>query len=139
MYDYDGLPGDGKCWYGLDRRSCKSDQLYMAKCSGSSRQKFDIIEQSNGEVQIRLGNGKNKCLERDGRKIELHGCSSSNSKQLFYIPNGSLGGRRFELSQRSYSSQCVTQDHVRNSWLDCFTVGSFMKKHHRRLILYCVS
>ena len=125
MYNYDGLPGDGKCWYGLDRRSCQSDQLYIAKCSSSRRQRFDIIKLSSGEVQIRLGHGENKCFERDGRKIKLRGCSSSNSKQRWSIPNGSIDGKRFELSQQSVSSQCVTQDHVSYACLLCFAQPSY--------------
>ena len=112
MHHYDGLPGNGKCWYGQKTKFCRNDQLYMAKCSNDKRQKFQLINLSNGEVQFKIGNGENLCFERVGRQIFLRGCSSSNKQQRFYAPNGSFDGFRFEVSQRSYPSQCMTQDHV---------------------------
>jgi hypothetical protein len=111
MYEYSGLPGNGKCWYGRQRKSCRNDQVYIAKCSNSERQKFRFVKLSNNEVQIKLGDNSNRCFERDGRKIFVRRCNSSKSLQRWYAPNGSFDGRRFEVSQRGYSSQCMTQDH----------------------------
>lgn len=111
MYDYDGLPGSGKCWYGKERRNCRSDQMYMAKCNSDVRQKFSFLKVSNGEALIRVGNGKNLCFERDDREIFLRTCDSGNERQRWFSPVGSFDGPRFELSQRRLSSYCMTQDH----------------------------
>lgn len=118
MHHYDGLPGDGGCWYGRERKDCRDDQLYISKCSGDSRQKFDILKLSGGEFQIRLGD-ENLCFERKKREIYLRGCNSGKATQRWYAPNGSIDGKRFEISQKDYSSQCLTQDHVRSLSLEC--------------------
>ena len=111
MYDYDGLPGDGKCWYGRLRTKCRSDQVYMAKCdTKEKRQQFRFVHLDNEQVQIKLGDG-NLCFERQSSQIFLEKCDSDNKYQTWFAPNGSFDGRRFEVSQKSRSGSCMTQDH----------------------------
>ena len=109
MWNYDGLPGSGKCWYGKERRSCRNDQLYIARCSNEKKQKFRFLEVSGKEVLIQIGNDKNLCLQRYNREIFLKTCDSGNEHQRWFAPAGSFDGPRFELSQRRASSLCVTQ------------------------------
>lgn len=110
--DYDGFPGSGTCWYGLDdARPCRSDQMYVARCGSDYRQAiiFEVLD--DGEVLIKLGNGENKCWERNRREIFLRTCDQNNSLQRWFAPNGSFSGSRFELSQRGYERQCVSTAH----------------------------
>jgi len=100
QYRYDGLPGDGKCWYGRKRSSCRDDQIYIAKCSGDPDQKFQFLKHSGGEVQIKVAS-KNLCFESVGNSVYLRSCDSNEKAQRWYAPNGDIDGRRFELSQRT--------------------------------------
>jgi len=69
------------------------------------------VDLPNDEVLIQLANGDNECWERSGRRIFVEQCDSGNSRQRWFAPNGSFDGRRFEISQRGFTSQCVTNDH----------------------------
>jgi hypothetical protein len=101
MHRYEGPRGDGYCWYGKERRRCRSEQVYIDRCSDSSRQRFRFLMYSNGEVQIKVAD-ENKCFERVGDdEIYLRPCDSNQSLQRWYAPNGDFNGRRVELSQRS--------------------------------------
>lgn len=112
MYKYKGLPGNGLCWYANTKRlRCRNDQLYIAKCSNHINQKFKFIKLSNNEVQITLANGEDLCFQRSDRQIYLRPCNAKEERQRWFSPKGSFDGPRFELSQRSFSSQCITQNH----------------------------
>ena len=111
MFDYDGYPGPGKCWYGLDAMECNPEESYIAKCGNEIRQRFLFVKVNDEEVLIKLGNGDNTCWERNGRAIFLRDCDSSNSLQRWFAPNGSFDGERFEISQKGYERQCVSTAH----------------------------
>lgn len=66
---------------------------------------------SEGEVLIKLGNGSNRCFERYRREIFLNTCDETNAYQKFFALNGSFDGSRFEMSQKGFTSQCVTTAH----------------------------
>ena len=110
-FDYDGYPGPGYCWYGDDSDDCNSNQVYLAKCGNERNQRFRFVDLSNGEVLIQLANNDNECWERSNRRIYVERCDSNNSRQRWYAPNSSFGGSRFEISQRGFSSQCISNDH----------------------------
>lgn len=111
-YDYDGWPdSDGICWYGLDSRSCSVDQVHLSKCRNDSRQRFLFEELSGGEVLIKLGNGKNQCLQRYRREIFVRSCDANNTMQRWFALNGDFGGSKFEISQKDFNLQCVTSAH----------------------------
>lgn len=111
MHHYPGLPRDGRCWYGQKRLKCHDDQLYIARCKKIPEQMFLFVYLSGGEVLIKLGNGQDRCLERKNRDIYLRPCNQHNDKQRWYAPNGNFRSSRFEVSQRGYMGQCMTQDH----------------------------
>ena len=106
-FDYDGYP----CWYGRDSTDCNSNEMYMTRCRDEPNQRFTFIEAGNNEVVIRLGNGENRCWERYRRRIFLRPCDTGNPLQRWYAPNGDFNGPRFEMSQRGFDSQCVSNDH----------------------------
>ena len=110
-FDYDGYPGTGQCWYGTDSRPCSQDQIHLSKCSNDNRQRFLFVELAGDEILIKLGNGQNQCLQRFKREIFIRTCDANNSMQRWYAPNGSFDGRRFEISQKDFSTQCVTNAH----------------------------
>lgn len=113
-FDYQGLPGTGMCWYGLERRPCNPDQIYVAKCNSDPQQRFDLILLSNNNSEdiflIQVPN-KNACLEMQGNSIFLRPCNLQNSLQQWKTLNGSLAGRRFEIVPSSRPTHCVTQAH----------------------------
>lgn len=110
-FDYDGYPGTGKCWYGQDSRPCSQDQIHLSKCSNDHRQRFLFVDLDGGEALIKVGNGENKCFQRNRRSIFLRTCDANNSLQRWYAPNGSFDGHRFEISQKDFGTQCVTTAH----------------------------
>lgn len=60
----DRCSGNQMCWYGEEERSCDPNRIYLDTCSGSdSRQRFDFIYQSTGEVLIKARSRSNSCLK----------------------------------------------------------------------------
>ncbi|CAB9509454.1 expressed unknown protein [Seminavis robusta] len=111
VFDYKGLPGDGRCWYGRQRRACRPDQVYVTKCKDEYRQYFRFVKLGSNLVQIKLGDGRNLCFQRVSTQIFLRTCDEKNKYQQWYAPNGSFDGSKFELSQHSNPRQCMTQAH----------------------------
>ena len=62
------------------------------------------------EALIMTGDGE-RCFQRKEREISLQKCDSNNQLQRWFALNGSLDGKKFELSQLGYTSQCITNDH----------------------------
>ena len=102
---------NGKCWYGRKSKTCRNDQVYIAKCNQYKGQRFMFVKVSGNEVLIKVGDGRNLCFERYSREIFLRTCDSSKERQRWFAPKGSFDGPRFEVSQHSLSNQCMTQDH----------------------------
>ena len=111
FYFFYSTAGTGSCWYGLEKNDCNPEEVYIAKCNNDPRQRFTFLNVGNEEVLIKLGNGENRCFQRQRRAIVLDQCDENNSLQRFFAPNGSFDGIRFELSQRGFSSQCVSTAH----------------------------
>ena len=116
MYDYDGLPGTGKCWYEQETRPCNSEELYMAKCNNDRRQKLDLVMLSlpdeNKEVFMIKAPGKAQCLElQDDRSILFRECDAQSEQQHWKTTNGSLDDIRFEIVPVGLPNHCVTQHH----------------------------
>ena len=63
------------------------------------------------EVLIKLGNGENLCWERWQRAVFLEPCDRNNSLQRWMAPNGNFNGNKFEISQKNFQHQCVSNDH----------------------------
>ena len=60
----DRCSGNQMCWYGEEERSCDPNRIYLDTCSGSdSRQRFDFVYQSTGEVLIKARSRTNRCLK----------------------------------------------------------------------------
>jgi Cytolethal distending toxin A/C domain len=117
MYDYDGLPGNGKCWYGRERLDCQPDQVYVSKCSEDPRQYFEFIRIAGNQVLFKV-HGRNLCFESGPnprpngvKQIFLRPCDPSKSSQQWFAPNGDFDGYRFEASQEENRNLCMTQDH----------------------------
>ena len=65
MHSYEGYPGYGKCYYGLDSGPCEADAIYLAECNNDNRQQWTFVELRNEEFQIKaVSNGK--CMQRIG-------------------------------------------------------------------------
>ena len=118
MYDYDGLPGDGKCWYARERTHCQPDQIYISKCSEDARQNFRFVKIAANLVQFKVADERNLCFEsgpnpRQGgaKQIFLRTCNVNNPNQQWFAPNGSFDGYRWEASQYVNPSLCMTNDH----------------------------
>lgn len=111
MFDYDGYPGSGKCWYGLDTMTCSSQESYIAKCGNENRQRFLFVDLAGGEILIKLGNNDNECWERSSRAVKIRQCDANNPLQRWFSPNGSFNGQRFEISQKGFENQCVSTAH----------------------------
>ena len=112
-FDYDGYPGSGECWYGDETKSCNPEELYISTCSRDEQhQAFVFVPVSNNTVVIQLGNGEDKCLERLKRAIYLRPCDANNPLQRWFPLNGSFqSGDKFELSQKDFESQCISNAH----------------------------
>ena len=106
--NYDGHPGTGRCWYGLEVKDCNPNQVYIARCGNDSRQRFRFVSFANGEALIQIGNGSNNCLQRYRTAVYIRNCDENNALQRWYAPNGSFDGNRFEISQKDTSTQCVS-------------------------------
>ena len=116
MFDYDGLPGTGKCWYEQEARPCNPAEIYIAKCNADRRQKLDIVLllPSDGKEDVFMIRvpGKEMCLElQDDRSMQLRECDTQSEFQLWKTINGRLDRKRFEIVPLSLPSHCVTQDH----------------------------
>jgi hypothetical protein len=85
--------------------------MYVTRCGDDIDQRFKFIETTSDEILIKVGNGENKCWERDGSAVILRPCDENNSLQRWFTPNGSYGGSRFEFSQRGFDSKCVSTVH----------------------------
>lgn len=109
MYNYRGRV----CWHGFDIEPCDQDAIYISRCKpNEARQEFTFVHLMGGEeILIRLGGGHNSCFQREGRNIVLRPCDPSSYRQRWVAPNGDFNAYRFEISQKSYKTQCVTQAH----------------------------
>lgn len=110
MRDFDGYPGRGKCWYGLDVLPCRSDHIYIAKCMKDSRQDW-VFEYVNDSEVIIKADGQDQCLHRSGINIVLRSCNSGNKYQRFFAIRGGFDEYRFELSQKTATRYCLNQAH----------------------------
>jgi hypothetical protein len=110
MRQFDGYPGQGKCWYGLDVLPCNPEYVYTAKCNDDERQQwqFDLLD--NSETLIRAV-GTDQCLERDGVNVALRTCNSFLDTQRFFAIRGGLSEYRFELSMKTATRFCLNQAH----------------------------
>jgi hypothetical protein len=89
---------------------CNSgDKLYIYECSESS-QSFDFVVVNNDEVLIRLS-GTGLCLQRNNNDIFIKSCNAGNSNHKWFAKVGAFDQNRFEISQKTYSSSCITQRH----------------------------
>lgn len=116
--DYNGYPGTGQCWHGDFTEPCNSEELYISTCSKNEKQAFVFIPTGDNEILVQLGSPNpqdpniDRCLEREGRAIYLRACDATNPLQRWFAPNGSLvGDEKFELSQKDFQQQCVSNDH----------------------------
>lgn len=117
MYDYDGYPGTGLCWYGTKDGKCDRKQVYVALCVDEPRMWFTFVNVTNPyrsqpleEFLIMTGDGT-RCFQRHDREIFLRDCQPNNPLQRFFALNGDFYGEKFEISQVGYTHQCVTNDH----------------------------
>jgi hypothetical protein len=85
------------------------DKLYIYKCSESS-QSFDFVLVNNDEALIKLS-GTGLCLERNNKDIRIKSCNAGNSKHRWFAKVGAFDQNRFEISQKTFSSFCITQRH----------------------------
>ncbi|CAB9509452.1 expressed unknown protein [Seminavis robusta] len=122
MYDYQGYPGTGLCWVGDDAVNCDQDQVYVGKCIQDERMWFTFVNVSDAPVEISkqpsfiderlIMTGDNeRCLTRYDREIWLESCDPDNFRQRWIALNGNFDGEEFEISQRGFTHQCVTNDH----------------------------
>ena len=108
---YNGFPGTGKCWHGLNTEPCHQDMVYVARCDSDKRQEFSILPMPGGtQYQIALYD-QNQCLERFEYSLVLRECDYMNPLQRFWLPRGALFQKRFELSPITLANHCVTQSH----------------------------
>ena len=110
MRDFDGYPGRGKCWYGLEVRGCNPDHVYTAQCNDDERQQWVFEYVNDSEVLIKA-KGENRCLYRQGTDIYLQACNPGNSDQRFFAIRGGFSDYRFEISQKSATRYCLNQAH----------------------------
>ena len=110
MRDFDGYPGRGKCWYGLDVMPCNPDHVYTAKCNDDKRQEW-VFEYVNDSEAIIKVDGEDRCLHRSGVNIVLRPCNSGNKYQRFFAIRGGFDEYRFEISQKSATRYCLNQAH----------------------------
>jgi len=115
MYNYDGYPGTGLCWYGDQNLTCAQDHVYVGKCIEAPQMWFTFVNVAsprNGldERLIMTGDGK-RCFERKDRLLLLKPCNPYSTQQRWYALNGGFNESKFEISQLGYSSQCITNDH----------------------------
>ena len=115
MWDYDGFPGTGKCWYGLETLPCNPEEVYIAKCNTDPRQRFNLLVlppgASNEETFLIQVPNRGSCLEMKGNSIFLRPCDLQSPLQQWKAINGSLTGRRFEVVPSTRPTHCVTQAH----------------------------
>lgn len=110
MRDYNGWPGTGKCWYGLDVLKCNPDHVYTAKCSNDDRQEWIFEYVNDSEALIKVPD-ENRCLMRQGVNLELRPCNSANHLQRFFAIRGGFEEYRFEISQKTATRFCLNQAH----------------------------
>lgn len=85
--------------------------MYIDECENDRyEQEFEFIDIGGGEVLVKVGS-ENTCWSRENRRIVLEACNGSSTSQRFIPMNGNFDSYRFEISQRGFESQCVTQDH----------------------------
>ena len=114
-YDYDGGQS-GQCYYNnFDSGPCYSDNMYISRCRGRANQHFVFIpldSGDNGEVMIKPGDGGNRCWARSDDIVTLEDCDESKEDQRWFAPKGGFfNDVKFQLSQHSFDSQCVTTPH----------------------------
>jgi hypothetical protein len=112
-----------KCWYGNVTQECRSDQVYVARCSGADltpqQQAFRFVPISGSmvdtEVLIQVANiNDQRCFERLKRQIYLTPCNASNPLQRWFASNGTSffsSDNKFEISQLGFTRQCMSSDH----------------------------
>jgi hypothetical protein len=109
--NYRGFPGTGKCWHGLETKECREDMVYIARCDSDSRQIFSIYPLAGGTQYLVGVYKENKCLERLEYSVILQDCDELNPLQRFWLPRGTIGSKRFELSPITMNSHCLSQAH----------------------------
>ncbi|CAB9527248.1 expressed unknown protein [Seminavis robusta] len=110
MRDYNGYPGRGKCWYGLDTRPCNPYHVYTARCNNDDRQQWQFELVNDSEVLIKAY-GLNYCLQRVGVEIEMRICNSGLVTQRFFAIRGGFNEYRFEISMKTSTRYCFNQAH----------------------------
>jgi hypothetical protein len=110
MRNFDGYPGRGKCWYGLDVRECNPENVYIATCNDDERQQWEFVLLNDDEALIQAA-GTDQCLERDGVNIVLRTCNGDLDTQRFFAIRGGLSEYRFELSMKTATRYCLNQAH----------------------------
>ena len=110
MRDYNGKPGTGKCWYGLDVLPCNPDHVYTATCNDDDRQEWVFEYVNDSEALIKVP-GEDRCMMRSGVNIVLRPCNSGNHLQRFFAIRGGFEEYRFEISQKTATRYCLNQAH----------------------------
>ena len=110
MRNYEGYPGKGKCWYGLDVLPCNPEHVYTAKCNDDVRQQWQFEMVDENEALIKAA-GTDQCFQREGVMIELHTCNSALDTQRFFAIRGGFDEYRFEVSQITATRFCLDQAH----------------------------
>jgi hypothetical protein len=120
-YNYDGYPGTGRCWYGLEKANCTLDKVYTALCiDGDPRQWFTFVRLGTtyndvDEVMIKtVGESPPRCFTRQLSAIYLDAdCDPDNMNQRFFAVTGGFREYRFEIGQyQGYTREnCLTNAH----------------------------
>jgi hypothetical protein len=87
------------------------DNFFIENCTDTGVQFFDFVALDNAEVLIKLYNTTDLCLQRDGREIFIAECNAQLDYQRWFAVTGGFDQYRFELSQRTDESLCVTTRH----------------------------
>jgi len=110
MRDFDGYPGRGRCWYGLDVRPCNPDHVYAATCNDDEKQQWEFVAVNDSEMLIKA-KGEDRCMDRAGVNIVLRPCNPDNHYQRFFAIRGGFNEYRFEISQKTATRYCMNQSH----------------------------
>ncbi|CAB9516812.1 expressed unknown protein [Seminavis robusta] len=125
--NFDGYPGSGVCWYGLEESNCTASQLYIGKCLlGDERQWFTFenlgstYSGSDDHTEVLIKTLDNRCLYRHASDVYLAPyCDPEDPLQRFFALNGTLPlngpepGNKFEIGQyQGYTlDNCLTNAH----------------------------
>lgn len=118
--DFEGYPGNGKCWKGNVTIPCKSEHFYLAECGRVDYEqqawRFLPIGDEQGQVLIQSADPRDeRCWERSRLNIILMECDINNGFQRWFANNGTSffdpNNNKFEISLNSKDSHCVSNDH----------------------------